>query len=334
VQLTVLDPLVIAIDATPTCFDESTGMLTATVNGQAPPFSYQWNTFGASTATLDDLPAANYALTVTDANDCTQTASAQVTAYPPIVFAAVPDSVRCYGESNGSIQVNAADSTLLFSLDGGGFSQQELFTGLAAQAYTLYAQDVYGCVDTLAVTVQSPPELLVSLPADTSLILGESITLHTQLVGFDPVRYVWSDTSYLSCINCPNPIATPLTSIRYLLTVTDQNGCTASDDIVLRLQRLIQVYVPNAIAPSSTQNSRLELNFGPAVRSVRYFRIFDRWGTLLYENLNATPDDTGSAWDGSYRGKNVPPGVYIWQLEVELVDGGVERFQGDVTVLR
>jgi len=54
----------------------------------------------------------------------------------------------------------------------------------------------------------------------------------------------------------------------------------------------------------------------------------------LYENLNATPDDTGSAWDGSYRGKNVPPGVYIWQLEVELVDGGVERFQGDVTVLR
>ena len=334
VRLTVLDPLFIAVDATPTCFNESTGMLTATVTGQTPPFSYQWNAFSGHTATLDNLPAANYALTVTDANDCQQTATAQVTAYAPITFEAEPDSVRCYGEKNGSIQVNTADSTLLFSLNGADFSQQKMYTGLSAAAYTLYAQDVYGCVDTLAVAVQTPPELQVSLPADTTLLLGESIILRTEIFGFDPVRYLWSDTSYLSCTNCPSPVATPLTSIKYLLTVSDQNGCMASDVITLRLQRLVQVYVPNAIAPSHSQNSRLELNFGPAVRKVKYFRIFDRWGTLLHENLNTLPDDTAAAWNGTYLGKNVLPGVYIWQLEVELVDGGVERYQGDVTVVR
>ena len=334
VQLTVLDPVVIALDATPTCFNESTGTLTASVTGQAPPFNYDWATFTANTSTLNDLPAANYALTVTDANDCTQTATAQVTAYPPIIFAADPDSVRCYGETNGRIQLNSADSTLVFSLDGSGFSQQKLYAGLAASAYTLYAQDVYGCVDTLAVAVETPPELQLSLPADTTLLLGESVLLQTQLFGFDPVRYAWSDTSYLSCLDCPNPLAKPLNSIRYFLTVTDKNGCTASDDITLRIQRLLQVYVPNAIAPEHSLNSRLEINYGPAIQKVHYFRVFDRWGTQLHENTNTLPDDTASAWDGTYRGKKVLPGVYIWQLEVELVDGTVERYQGDVTVVR
>ena len=334
VQLTVLDPLVLAIDAMPTCFRESTGMLTASVTGQAPPFSYQWANFTANTATLDNLPAANYALTVTDFNDCTQTATAQVTAYPAIVFAADPDSVRCYGEANGSIQVNSSDSTLLFRLDDGDFSPAKNYMGLAAAAYTLYAEDGYGCVDTLAVAVQAPPQLQVSLPADTTLVLGDSLVLRTNIFGFDPTRYAWSDSSYLSCLNCPNPVAKPLTSIRYLLTVTNRNGCTASDDIALRVQRLIGVYVPNAIAPAHSLNDRLELNFGPAVRSVRYFRVFDRWGTLLHEVTGMLPDDSASAWDGTYRGQKVLPGVYLWQMEVELVDGGVERYQGDVTVVR
>ncbi len=334
VQLTVLDPLVIEVDATPTCFHESSGMLSATVTGQAPPFDYHWNTFPINAPTLDDLPAANYALTVTDANDCTQTATAQVTAYPPIVFAADPDSVRCYGETNGSIQINTTDSTLLFSLNGNSFSPQKTYPGLSAAAYTLYAQDMYGCVDTLAVAVQTPPALQVFLPADTTLLLGESVPLTTEIFGFDPVRYAWSDTSYLSCINCPSPVATPLNSIKYLLTVTDQNGCTASDDITLRVQRLVQVYVPNAIAPEHSLNNRLEINYGPAIQKVHYFRIYDRWGTLIHETLDTTPDDTASAWDGTYRGKKVSPGVFIWQLEVELVDGTVERYQGDVTVVR
>ena len=334
VSLTVLAPLLIALDAIPTCFQEATGMLTATPTGQVPPFSYQWNVTGASGPVLDELPAASYAVTVTDANDCTETATAQVTAYPPITFATDVDSVRCFGEQSGAIQVTAADTTLLFSLNGDGFSQQLRYDQLPADNYTLYAQDIYGCVDTLTVPVLQPPNLQVYLPADTSLVLGESVLLKTEIFGFTPILYTWADTSYLSCGTCPNPIATPLTNLTYQLTVTDQNGCTASDAVNLLVKRIIGVYVPNAITPSRSQNDRLELNFGPAIQLVRFFRVFDRWGTLLHEISDALPNDAASAWDGTSRGKAVLPGVYLWQLEVTLVDGTTERYQGDVTVVR
>jgi len=119
-----------------------------------------------------------------------------------------------------------------------------------------------------------------------------------------------------------------------LLTVTDKNGCTASDAINLLVQRIIGVYVPNAIAPGHNQNNRLEMNFGPAIKVVRAFRVFDRWGTLLFEAADAPPNDPLYAWDGTSRGKDVLPGVYLWQLEVELVDGTREHYQGDVTVVR
>lgn len=333
VNLTVSAPLLVAIDATPTCFNEATGALMATATGQVPPFDYLWNVPGNG-PTLEDLPAASYSLTVTDANECTKTATAEVPAYPAIVFAADPDSVQCYGEKSGALQLSTADTTLLFSLNGGSFSQQLLFSGLPAANYTIYAQDVYGCIDTLKVPVQQPPKLQVFLPGDTTLVLGESVPLETQTFGFDPVRYTWADSSYLSCGNCPSPVATPLTDITYLLTVTDKNGCTASDAINLLVQRIIGVFVPNAFAPGHNQNNRLELNFGPAIRVVRFFRVFDRWGTLLHEVNDAMPNDSGSAWDGTSRGKEVLPGVYIWQMEVELVDGITEHYQGDVTVVR
>ncbi|MEO6037684.1 MAG: gliding motility-associated C-terminal domain-containing protein, partial [Saprospiraceae bacterium] len=334
VGLTVLAPLLVAIDATPTCFNEATGVLVASASGEMPPFDYHWSISSPNDATLEDLPAANYSLTVTDAHDCTQTAQAQVNAYPPIVFAADPDSVRCYGEKSGAIQVSTADSTLVFSLNGGSFSQTLLYEELPAANYTLYAQDVYGCVDTLGIAVQQPPKLQVFLPADTTLVLGESVLLETQTFGFDPVRYTWADSSYLNCGTCPNPEATPLTNITYLLTVTDKNGCTSSDAINLLIQRIIGVFVPNAIAPGHGQNNRLELNFGPAIKVIRSFRVYDRWGALLYEVVDGLPNDQQYAWDGTSRGKEVLPGVYIWQLEVELVDGTKEHYQGDVTVVR
>ncbi len=334
VDLTVLAPLLVAIDATPTCFNEATGTLVATATGQSMPFNYQWNISGATEPSLDNLPAADYDLTVTDANDCTQTASATVTAYPPIVFAADPDSVRCFGDKTGSITITSADTTVLFSLNGGNFSQSLLYTDLPAANYVLYAQDIYGCVDTLSVPVQQPPQLLVYLPADTTVILGTSVPLESQTFGYAPVLYTWADTSYLSCGNCPAPVALPLTNITYLLTVTDKNGCTASDAINLLVQRIISVYVPNAITPEHDQNNRLELGFGPAIRIIRFFRVFDRWGSLVHQATDALPNDSASAWDGTSRGKAVQPGVYIWQLEVELVDGTTERYQGDVTVLR
>ena len=55
---------------------------------------------------------------------------------------------------------------------------------------------------------------------------------------------------------------------------------------------------------------------------------------MLHEAQNALPGDSSISWDGRYKGKLVNPGVYVWQIELELVDGTVLKKIGDLTVVR
>ncbi len=336
VDLTVLDAIGLQIDATPSCVGESTGSLTTLVVGSAPPFSYAWNSALVSGSQPNGIPAGNYTLTVTDARECTQTDTVTVTEYPAIVFAATSDSVRCFGEANGAIALNFTDSLLVFSLNNQPYQQTRRFQNLAAGSYLVFAQDIHGCVDTLNTDVSQPAQAIVSLPADTTLQLGDSLRIPIQTTLLAPLQYAWSDSLYLSCVDCPDPIARPLSSIRYTLVVSDQHGCKASDDLLLTVQRIIGVFMPNAIAPGSSNsyNALMTPNFGPAVRMVRMLEVYDRWGNRVHQVRNAAPDDSTLAWDGRFRGDLAQPGVYIWKMELELVDGSIEYASGDVTVVR
>jgi len=95
-------------------------------------------------------------------------------------------------------------------------------------------------------------------------------------------------------------------------------------------------YVPNALAADAQTdlNSRFLLSFGPSVQVIKRLQIFDRWGNLVHENRDALPGDTANAWDGRWKGKPVLPGVYVWLLELLLVDGRTETLSGSVTVVR
>lgn len=336
VNLTVLDPIVLEIDGTPSCFNEATGTLKVSASGSAPPFDYTWSIPGASNKEVDDLPAGTYTVTVTDTNDCSETANAQVPAYPPIVFTATSDSASCFGVPDGAIAVQTPDTSLVFSLDGDLWSQGKQFDNLTGGLYDVYAQDIYGCVDTLPIGVLQPPQLVVVLPADTTLRLGDSLDIFIQTFGLTPVSYVWADSFYLSCSDCPNPVSKPLSDVRYRLTITDQNGCTSTDDLLIEVEHILDVFAPNVFSPLSAgdQNSRFELSFGPAAQKIRLLQVFDRWGSLVYEIRDAAPNDNSRAWDGRHKGKVVMPGVYTWMMQVDLVDGSVHKLHGDLTVIR
>lgn len=336
VQLTVLPAIDIALDGTPTCLGESDGVLVAGVTGGTPPYFYSWSAPGGNAATLTNLPAGTYSLTVTDDANCTETAVSAVTNFPPIQFDLAADSVQCYGETNGAIRIESADPSLLYSLDGTAFFQTSLLDGLPAGTYSVYAQDVNGCILVQDVSVFEPPAVVVSLPDDATVLLGDSLLLNIFLPNAALLEYAWNDPRYLSCLDCPAPFSKPLTDIHYVLTVTNASGCTASDEMYISVDRTLLAYVPNAIAPGARTdlNARFTLSFGPSVRLVKRHQVFDRWGGLVYEALDALPNDDSRAWDGTVRGKVAPPGVYVWFLELDLVDGSTERLSGEVTVVR
>lgn len=333
-NLNVLPTILLALEAEPTCFGEAVGTVTATTDGGTPPYQLVWST-GETSTVIEDLPAGNYAITLTDAAACSVEASTLVTAHPAIDFSAQTDSVQCFGDANGAISVATSAMDLLFSINGAPYTQTLYYPNLEAGDYLLYAQDMFGCVDTLDLEVGAPLPVSVSLPGDASVILGETVQINVNITAEAPLVWMWSDTSGLTCYTCPETVLLPLVSNQYTLSITDANGCTGSDSMYVDVKRISLVYMPNVFLPeSSGTNAYFTPSFGPAITRVRYLRVFDRWGNLLYQVENAAPDGTGVAWDGRSRGDYVLPGVYAWMMELELVDDTVEKYRGDVTVIR
>ncbi len=339
VNLLVREAIGLSLQTETSCFGEATGVIQVQVNNNAPPFDYSWNFTAQNSAVIEDIPAGNYSLTVTNVYDCTQTIQGTVSAYPPIIYSVSADSVRCFGESNGAIHITTLDTTLVFSLNHNDYLQQLEWPGLAAAPYFVYAQDIYGCVDTLPAPVLQPPPVVVDLPPSTTVSLGDSIILNVFVSGLPPLSYQWNTTQYLDCDDCPEPIVKPLDHINYALTISDANGCSTSDSMRIEVARIISYYIPNIFRATNggaenSFNEALRPSFGPAVKSVRLFQVFDRWGSLQHESKNAYPDDKNLIWDGTQGGKAVVPGVYVWLLELELVDGYLVKYKGDVTVIR
>jgi len=140
----------------------------------------------------------------------------------------------------------------------------------------------------------------------------------------------------LSCTDCLNPIFIGTTSQAYQLKVTSIEGCEITQTIQLITQKQIPVFIPNAFSPNNDgENDRL-IVFGNTNRitQVNRFQIFNRYGSLVFEATNFSPNDESMAWDGKVKGVGVANGVYLYFLELELNSGEVELVAGDITLLR
>src|SRR5690606_26616494 len=111
-------------------------------------------------------------------------------------------------------------------------------------------------------------------------------------------------------------------------------GCRASDRILVVVEKPRKVFVPTAFSPNGDLNNDRLLVHGQQTAQVVEFRVYDRWGELVYEGQDFPLNDTDNGWDGEFRGKPMDPGVYVWVLEVEYMDGVREVFKGNTTLIR
>ena len=70
------------------------------------------------------------------------------------------------------------------------------------------------------------------------------------------------------------------------------------------------------------------------VQRVERLLVFDRWGELVYEATDFAPNDLSNGWDGSFKGKNLNPAVFVYYAEITLVNGDIVTRKGDVTLIR
>ena len=207
-------------------------------------------------------------------------------------------------------------------------------------------EQITGCSDTTNVNISEPPPITIkfadivdSVPIPRILVgLGTEVRLNPIITGSLPIDSVsWTPKDYLTFTSEPlRPLVKPLDDRTYKLRVTDVNGCIGQAEILVELERNRNIFIPNVFSPNDDdKNDYFGVFSGVGVKTINFIRIYDRWGELLFQNQNLAPtSDPSQGWDGTFRGKVVQQGVYVYLVEVEFEDGIKLLYRGDVTVAR
>lgn len=331
-------PLEVSIDKVLdiSCGGMLDGALQAQVTGPYQSLQYNWSN-GATEALARNLGAGTYSLQIRNERGCTAEA-AFLLEEPPIIEASfsAPD-LTCLDPPNGGIiYVDAVSGGLgdySFSVDGQNFTRQPLIGGLRGGAYEVIVQDRTGCRRRFPVTIQPPPELLVSLPDSTVEIhLGDSILLDAQ-ANSDQVIYTWDHDPTISASSV---FVAPLISTRFRVRVEDiVTMCRSEATVFVQVNKERRVFIPNAFSPNMDgSNDRFFIYGGSDVAQIVSFRVFTREGHLVFQDAGFQPNDPMHGWDGLFRGQQMSPGTFVYLAEITFVDGLTEVFKGDVVLVR
>jgi len=139
----------------------------------------------------------------------------------------------------------------------------------------------------------------------------------------DAVSYLWDFGDGATSVET-NPVHAYATAGNYkiTLTATNQNGCTASITNDFEVTGVPgTLFVPNAFIPgNSNPELRLFSAKGFGLKTWK-FSVFDKWGELLWETSKLDDGKPGDGWDGTFKGQQMPQGVYFWKADVQFING-------------
>ena len=332
----VLELMMDTIDIS--CFGANDGMAEAIPSGGVGQYQYQWSN-GTMTQTLDNLAPGQYDVTVSDRNECVIIGGVFIVE-PPDVAVNLLDvlDLICNGTPEGEIRVEGIGGRgpYTYSADGITFFPSDTLQNLLAGDYWVIVRDAFGCQDSVFASISQPPALIVAaVPVDTTLELGFTVDISTVTAPFGrPVSFEWSPPTGLSETDVDNPIATAINDIRYVVKITDEDGCMAFDTVTIRVTKDRPVYFPNIFAPDKPYPNDHFTGFGgPGAEQISLLRIYDRWGSLIFEKNDFGLNEPNFGWNGTVNGQRVD-GVFTWYAMVRFIDGEVLQYEGDVTVIR
>ncbi len=250
-------PIVINIESSNSSCSNSLGSATANVYGGNSPYTYLWST-GHTGATIDDIIAGTYAVTITDANGCTATSSFTILNEGGISLSTITSNTTC-GTSSGSAKVIVSDGTAPYTYQWSDPANQtgQTATGLAAGNYTVTVADANGCSSTTTVTIESEGGLSLSVIEFNTTCGGNTGSAKVFASnGTSPYTYQWNDPA-----NQTGQTATGLAAGNYTVTVTDANGCTAQITAIIESPSTTQFFItPTNPSCGNAMDGSIDLN--------------------------------------------------------------------------
>lgn len=286
---------------------------------------YQWSpsTFidntNAATVKINTRNNATYRVNVTTEYGCSKMDSIFIRVAKPFNLSTQNVFTVCEGKAVNLLVSGA--STYKWINNTSGLSNNSISNPVATPSqntiYTVVGTDADKCfTDTANVSVNILPLPTVNAGPDVEVLVGAPYQLQSTYSN-DVVQWKWNPARNLSCSDCPDPKITPTVPGDVTLTVTSANGCQSTDTIAIKLLcSESRIYIPNAFTPDNNGKNDRFLIKGYGIKTVKYLRIYNRWGNLVFERTNFLLDDVNAAWDGKLNGKPVDTGTYVYITEM------------------
>jgi gliding motility-associated-like protein len=251
--------------------------------------------------------------------------------------AVVGDSLVCSGDT-AMLQVLGADagSTILWEpnveiLEGQGTPTASV-APLETTGYGVGITSPEGCSwnGTIIVSVSSIASGSVGASVDQNIVSPGTVVTLTATPG-SGVSYDWSPAELVSDPSSATPTATVESTTTFVVTVSD-GICSKSDSVTVTVYDAVcgepDIFVPNSFTPNNDgANDRLFVR-GRNITELE-FLVFDRWGEKVFET-----NDLNIGWDGTFKGEEVGPAVFVYHLTAKCLDGQEYFTKGNVTVIR
>ena len=195
--------------------------------------------------------------------------------------------------------------------------------------FTLTVTDNYGCNFSVtdSVIVYMQPELVAFAGNDTNAIINRPHQL--MATGRNAVDFLWSPIAPLNNPFIANPLAILTGDTYFYVHITDAIGCTDDDTIFIKAYEGPTYYLPNAFTPNGDSRNDVFFPVPVGIRSTDYFRVFDRYGILMYQTK-----EWMKGWDGTLKGKPAASGTYVWMIKGIDTNGSVVEMKGTVILIR
>jgi gliding motility-associated-like protein len=258
-----------------------------------------------------------------------------------------PDSAQiCYGKSqalNATITIGTSYSwsnANTLSNQGNGsipflpYTINPIATPTATTNYVLTVNNI-GCPnplkDTFRVVVY--PKINLFAGNDTAIVAYQPLQLNATVAGGGTYVYAWTPSTGLSQTTIPNPVATlgpEIDYITYIVRATNPIGCYAEDDIrVTVFKTPPDMFVPSGFTPNGDGKNDLIYPICVGIKELTYFRIFNRWGQLVFSTSRI-----GDGWDGRIGGIAQGTNNYVYMAQGVDYTGKVLFRKGNIILVR
>lgn len=293
-------------------------------------------------ATLDNstilTPTANPVVTtmyhvIASTGICTRTDSITINVKPAPVADAGADISVCFGKI---YQLNGSGGVNYQWFPSTNFTTGSTIASPSVKAknnitYYLKVIDAAGCssITPDAVDVKVIPTVKIFAGNDTIAAINQPIQLKVvEKSNAGVTQYSWSPSSFLNNAGIANPLAILPYDAHYIVTGTTPEGCEGYDDILIKVYKGPDIYVPSGFTPNNDGLNDLLKAIPVGIKEFRYFRIFNRWGQRVFSTVNPS-----TGWDGKLNGIAQPISTFVWMAEAIDYKGNQVSRKGVVTII-